>query len=104
MIPKRLFWFAAGAASGFTGAVYAYARLREVRGRFAADRVADTVADALVGTARSVRTTVREAVAEGRNAMAEAERRIATDLERPRSLAVAFGARTSRSRQVPGGA
>jgi len=82
VIPKRVFWFATGAVSGFAGAVYAYARVREVRGRFAADRVADTVADAVVGTARSVRATVREAVAEGREAMAEAERRISADLER----------------------
>lgn len=102
MIPKRLFWFAAGAASGFTGAVYAYARVREVRGRFAADRVADTVADAVVGTARSLRTTVREAVAEGRDAMAEAERRIVTDLERPPSPAGTSRSRTSRSRQAHG--
>jgi hypothetical protein len=82
MIPKRIFWFAAGAASGFAGAVYAYARVREVRGRFAADRLADTVSDALVGTARSVRTTVREAVAEGRGAMEEAETTIRANVER----------------------
>ncbi len=82
MIPKRVFWFAAGAASGFAGAVYGYARVREVKGRFAADRVADTVADSLVGTARSVRSNLRDAVAEGREAMAEAERRISSDLDR----------------------
>jgi hypothetical protein len=82
MIPKRVFWFSAGAATGFTGAVYAYARVREVKGRFAADRVADTVADSIVGTARTVRSTVRDAVAEGRDAMAEAERRITSDLDR----------------------
>jgi hypothetical protein len=82
MIPKRVFWFAAGAASGFGGAVYAYARVREVRGRFAADRLADTVSDAVVGTARSLRTTVREAVAEGRDAMYEAETEIRSQVER----------------------
>ena len=82
MIPKRIFWFAAGAASGFAGAVYVYARVREVRGRFAADRLADTVSDALVGTAWSVRTTVREAVAEGRGAMEEAETTIRANVER----------------------
>lgn len=82
MIPKRIFWFAAGVASGFGGAVYAYARVREVRGRFAADRLADTVSDALVGTARSVRATVRDAVAEGRGAMEEAETTIRANVER----------------------
>lgn len=82
MIPKRVFWFAAGAASGFGGAVYAYARVREVRGRFAADRLADTVSDAVVGTARSVRATVRDAVGEGRDAMREAEEEIRTRVER----------------------
>jgi hypothetical protein len=73
MIPKRVFWFASGAACGFVSAVYAYARVREVRGRFAADRLADSVSDAVVGTARSVRMTVREAVAEGRQAMRDAD-------------------------------
>jgi hypothetical protein len=82
MIPKRVFWFAAGAASGFGGAVYAYARVREVRGRFAADRLADTVSDAVVGTARTFRTTMREAVAEGRDAMHEAETEIRSQVER----------------------
>ena len=67
---------------GLRGAVYVYARVREVRGRFAADRLADTVSDAVVGTARTLRTTVREAVAEGRDAMHEAETEI-----RPRSSA-----------------
>jgi hypothetical protein len=82
VIPKRAFWFAAGALSGFGGAVYAYARVREVRGRFAADRLADTVSGAVVGTARSVRTTVREAVSEGREAMREAETEIRAQVER----------------------
>ncbi|WP_334142841.1 hypothetical protein [Rhabdothermincola sp.] len=82
MIPKRLFWFVAGAASGFGGAVYAYARVREVRGRLAADRVAGTVADAVLGAARTVHGTVREALAEGREAMHDAERRIRAELDR----------------------
>jgi hypothetical protein len=81
MIPKRLFWFTAGAACGFGGAVYTYARVREVRGRFAADRLADSVSEAVVGTARSVRTTMREAVAEGREAMREADGDIRARLE-----------------------
>ncbi len=83
MIPKRVFWFAAGTAAGFGSTVYAYARVREVRGRLAADRIADTVADTVVGTARTVSTTVRDAVGEGRSAMHEAEHRIRADLDRP---------------------
>jgi hypothetical protein len=82
MIPKRTFWFTVGAVSGFGGAVYAYARVREVRGRFAADRLADNVSGAVVGTARSVRATVREAVAEGRDAMRDAETEIRSRVER----------------------
>jgi hypothetical protein len=82
VIPKRVFWFATGAASGFAGAVYAYARVREVQGRFAADRLADTVSGAMVGTARSVRSTVKEAVTEGRDAMREAETEIRAQVER----------------------
>jgi len=82
VIPKRVFWFAAGVASGFGGAVYTYARVREVRGRFAADRLADTVSGAVVGTARSVRVTVREAMSEGRDAMREAETEIRAQVER----------------------
>jgi hypothetical protein len=82
VIPKRLFWFAAGVASGFGGAVYAYARVREVQGRFAADRLADTVSRSLVGIGRSVRTTVRDALAEGRDAMRQAEDEIRAQLER----------------------
>jgi branched-subunit amino acid ABC-type transport system permease component len=83
MMPKRVFWFAAGAVSGFGGALYGYARVREVRGRFAADRLADTVSGAVVGSARSVRVTVREAVAEGRDAMRDAETEIRAHVERP---------------------
>ena len=66
--------------------MYSFVRLRESRGRLTPDRVAETV----VGTARTVgprraagRATVepwprrvRDAVAEGRDAMVEAEARI----------------------------
>ena len=91
---KRVIWFSAGAASGAAASVYGYVRLREARGRLAPDRVADT----LVGTARTlgsgarvvggtVGTSVREAVAEGRAAMADAETRIIAELDaRPQPL------------------
>ena len=32
MIPKRLFWFAVGAATGAVGAAYVHVRVREARG------------------------------------------------------------------------
>jgi hypothetical protein len=83
LIPKRVFWFTAGTVAGFGGTIYAYARVREARGRFAADRLADTVSESVVGTARVMQATVRDAVVEGRAAMEEAERRIRADLDRP---------------------
>lgn len=85
MIPKRAFWFTAGAASGVAGVLYAYARVREVRGRFAADRIAGTLADAVVGGARSASSVLRGALAEGREALHEAEERIRRDLDEPAS-------------------
>jgi hypothetical protein len=80
VIPKRVFWFTAGVTTGFVGAVYSYARIREVRGRLAADRLADTVADTVVGTARTVTRRVGDALDEGRQAAREAERRIDADI------------------------
>ncbi len=77
MIPKRVFWFAAGTATGLVASVWSYSRVREVRGRYEADQVADT----LVAMGRLVGTSVREAVNEGRAAMADAERRIGDDLD-----------------------
>ncbi|MFN8037910.1 MAG: hypothetical protein U0Q07_01750 [Acidimicrobiales bacterium] len=78
MIPKRLFWFAAGVATGAVGAAYGYVRVREARGAVSPDRVADTV----VGAARTVGGGVRDAVVAGREAMHEAEARIQADLDR----------------------
>lgn len=77
MIPKRVFWFAAGTASGFVTAVWSYARVRELRGRYEADQVADT----LLTAGRSMGAAVRDAVGEGRAAMADAQRRIGDDLD-----------------------
>jgi hypothetical protein len=83
VIPKRIFWFTAGAVTGFGGALYGYARVREAKGRLAADRLADTLSDTVVGTARSVRGTVREALQEGRETMEQTQDRLERDL-RPR--------------------
>jgi len=107
---KRLIWFSAGAAGGAAASVYGYVRLREAKGRLAPDQVADT----LVGSARSLGrgarlagatmgTSMREAVAEGRAAMADAETRIIAELDarppplhhtdRPRAIESAGGRR-----------
>lgn len=82
MIPRRAFWFVAGLASGAGGTVYGYARYREARGRFAADRLAGTVSETALRSARTVRGAVIEAIDEGRDAMDEAEDRIRADLDR----------------------
>lgn len=77
MIPKRVFWFAAGTASGFAAAVWSYTRVRELRGRYEADQVADT----LVSMGRAVGSSIKDAVVEGREAMHDAEARIIGDLD-----------------------
>jgi hypothetical protein len=90
---KRTVWFTVGAVTGaVTGAgasVYAYVRLREERGRLAPDRVADSLVDSARTVGRGARAVgsavggnVRAAVAEGREAMAEANDRIVADIER----------------------
>lgn len=66
---KRVTWFALGAASGFGVAVYGYVRARESADKLAPDRVADT----MVGAARAVGGTVRDAVLESREAIREVE-------------------------------
>ncbi|HVN51008.1 MAG TPA: hypothetical protein VMT43_06220 [Acidimicrobiales bacterium] len=96
----RTRWFTIGAATGAVagagGVMYGFVRLREAQGRLAPDRVAGSV----VGAARtvghgawraggtvvvSVRDAVRDAVAEGREAMADAEARIVEDLDARRA-------------------
>jgi hypothetical protein len=74
---KRLTWFTLGTIAGAVGAAYGYVRVRELRGRVAADGIAETIVDAT----RSVASAVRDAVAEGREAMAEAEAKIKADLD-----------------------
>ena len=91
---KRTRWFTVGVVTGVGTAAYGFVRLRESQSRLAPDRVAETVVGAArtVGNgarraggaaAGSVRTSLREAVAEGREAMADAEQRITADLDRP---------------------
>lgn len=91
MIPKRLFWFGAGVATGFGGALYAYGRVREARGRLAADRLAGTLSDQVLVAARqvgraasAVRATVEDALDEGRDAMLDTQQQLERQLA-PRS-------------------
>src|SRR5215831_15397042 len=94
---KRTRWFTMGVATGVVvgagGTMYGFVRFREAQGRLAPDRVAGTVVGAArtVGhgawraggtVAGSMRLAVRDAVAEGREAMADAEQRITDDLDR----------------------
>jgi hypothetical protein len=84
---KRTRWFSVGLVVGAGSAAYGFVRLRESTSRLAPDRLAET----MVGTARTVGRGVRrrggqlsgsvgaswrDAVAEGRLAMAEAEAEI----------------------------
>ncbi|MEI7591787.1 MAG: hypothetical protein WCK41_01050 [Actinomycetes bacterium] len=85
---KRTIWFAVGAASGAGASVYSYVRLREVRGKLAPDRVADTLVDTARSLGEGARTatsaigkSVRSAMWEGRAAMIDAELRIEAELD-----------------------
>jgi len=95
---RRARWFAVGVVAGAGTTMYSYVRWRESRSRLAPDQLSETVVGAarVVGrrvratgasaraTGDSLSTAVRDAVAEGRSAMAEAETRITADLDRPR--------------------
>ncbi len=83
MIPTRTLWFVTGVVTGAAGTIYGYGRYREARGRFAADRLADTVSERALRSARTLRGTVLEALDEGRDAMDEAHARIVADLDAP---------------------
>lgn len=73
---KRLFWLVLGAGFGF-GVAYFLMRLV----RQAADRVApERVRSDLAGAVRDLGRDLREAVAEGRQAMQEREEQIRAEL------------------------
>lgn len=74
---KRTIWFSIGFVTGAGTAAYVYSMVREARGKVVADGMADTITD----VARRVGTSVTEAFAEGRDAMRDAEARIAADLD-----------------------
>jgi hypothetical protein len=66
---KRITWFTAGTVTGAIASAWAYRQVREIRGRDAADQLADTV----VNVSQRVGSRVRDAVADGVEAMRAAE-------------------------------
>jgi gas vesicle protein len=66
---KRLFWLVMGAAFGFGVSFWLMRFVRETVTRYSPERVSADLAGAL----KSVGTDLRAAVAEGREAMREAE-------------------------------
>ena len=69
MIGRRLGWFATGAACGFAGAVYSYARLRSSRVRLQPEQVAD----AFVAITDEASGRLRDFVADARIATRDVE-------------------------------
>jgi hypothetical protein len=77
---RRLFWLVMGAAFGFGVAFWLMRAVRETAARYTPSGVADS----LTATLRQLGTDLREAVAEGRAAMAETEARLRSEVEGPR--------------------
>lgn len=80
---KRTRWMVVGYAAGIGTSAYAAIKARQAARRFTPPEIAHRAADRAVAGAERV----RDAVAEGRAAMAEreAELRLAFDVERPRA-------------------
>ena len=76
---KRLFWLTVGMAIGFGTSFWVYRLMRQTLERYRPERVAETVAQSV----RAVRDDLRAALAEGREAMRQAEAELRADL-RPR--------------------
>jgi len=74
---KRLFWLMVGAGFGFGVSFWLIRFVRQTVDRYTPERVSADLAGAL----RSLGADVRAAVAEGRQAMAEHEERLRTDIE-----------------------
>jgi hypothetical protein len=74
---RRLFWLVIGAGFGFGVAFWLMRFVRSTVERWSPERVSSDLAGAL----RSFGTDLREAVAEGREAMREREAELRADLE-----------------------
>lgn len=73
---KRLFWLTVGMAIGFGTSFWMYRLMRQMLDRYRPEQVADSVARTL----RGLRDDVRAALAEGREAMRQAEADLRADL------------------------
>ena len=73
---KRLFWLTVGIAIGFGTSFWVYRTLRQTLDRYRPEQVADAAAKSL----RSLRDDLRAAVAEGREAMRQAEAELRAEL------------------------
>lgn len=78
---KRLLWLVMGAAFGFGVSFWLMRFVRETVARYSPERVSADLAGAL----RSLGTDLRAAVAEGREAMREAEADLRARIEPARS-------------------
>ncbi len=76
---KRLFWLTVGMTIGFGTSFWVYRLLRQTIDRYRPEQVADTVTQAL----KALRDDLRVALAEGREAMRQAEADLRAEL-RPR--------------------
>jgi gas vesicle protein len=77
---RRLFWLVMGAAFGFGVAFWLMRAVRETAAKYTPAGMSDTLA----GAVRQLGTDLREAVAEGREAMQETEERIRSEVAGPR--------------------
>jgi gas vesicle protein len=75
---RRLFWLVVGAGFGFGISFWLMRFVRSTVERYSPERVSDDLADAI----RSFGKDLREAVAEGREAMRERETELRAQLER----------------------
>ena len=73
---KRLFWLTVGMTIGFGTSFWVYRLMRQTLERYSPEHVAETVAESL----RGLRDDLRAAVAEGREAMRQAEADLRADL------------------------
>jgi hypothetical protein len=74
---KRLFWLTVGMAIGFGTSFWVYRLVRQTLDRYRPEHVAENVAQSL----RGLRADLRDALAEGREAMRQAEAELRADLE-----------------------
>ena len=73
---KRLFWLTVGMAIGFGTSFWVYRLMRQTLDRYRPDHVAESVAQSV----KALRDDLRAALAEGRDAMRQAEAELRADL------------------------